>query len=123
MTHLLKLQEILTNIVTHFNDDDNEAADDNGDAMPQYGYGIEGANMLFKAPSLIRQIEAGDFQDLVNFEANLLTWERELPASLRLPPTMELISDSLAVSSVERRSIVLRARYDTISRLSQSLGH
>lgn len=110
LIHLLKLQEILADVVAHFNDDENAAADESGDALPQYEDGGEEPNMMFKAPSLIRKIESGDFQDLINFEANLLAWERELPSSLRLPPIVEIIAHPHSASPVERQSVVLRAR-------------
>ncbi|CAG9952832.1 unnamed protein product, partial [Clonostachys rosea f. rosea IK726] len=111
LIHLLDLQEILADVVAHYNDDDSVTADESGDALPHYRYGGEEPNMMFKAPSLIRQIEEGDFQDLANFEANLLDWERELPPSLRLPHIMELTANPYLAASVERQSVVLRARY------------
>ncbi|KAK7219060.1 hypothetical protein V2G26_007063 [Clonostachys chloroleuca] len=111
LIHLLELQEILTDVVAHYNDDESATADESGDALPHYRYGGEEPNMMFKAPSLIRQIEAGDFQDLVNFEANLLGWEQKLPPSLRLPPAMELTANPYLAASIERQSVVLRARY------------
>jgi hypothetical protein len=99
-------------VVAHYNDDDEFAtADANDDALPHYRYGGETPSTICKAPPLIRQIEAGDFQDLVNFEANLLSWERELLPCLRLPTTMELMANISLAAAVERQSVVLRARY------------
>lgn len=110
LIHLLKLQEILADVVTHFNDDESATADESGDALPQYSYGGEESNMI-KAPFLIRQVDTGEFQDLMSFETNLINWEKDLPTSLRLPPTLDLINNPQLASSVQRQSAALRARW------------
>jgi hypothetical protein len=68
-------------------------------------FGIE----VFRAPHLMQKVANGDFQSLVQLEADLGAWEQSLPWSLRVPVSAQLLSLGEA-PTFDVQAVALRAR-------------
>lgn len=106
LIHSLKLNSLLGDIINEFYSESPIAGDD------QTGLRADGNVKNVRAPSVIHRIEAGDFADLVKFEAALREWETSLPSELKLPSTDDLMQAERneQLKMLDRHALVLRLR-------------
>ncbi|KAF5710880.1 c6 transcription factor [Fusarium mundagurra] len=101
----VKLHTIIIEIVSQY--DDGESVD----PAPNMSNAENDANAS-TTPLLIRRMEKGNFEVLSNFEQSLVSWERELPDNLKLPPVSHLLTLSThnLPKNLSQQSVALRAR-------------
>jgi hypothetical protein len=82
----LKLSIILTSITKTLYEDSNE------NVQTEDGNIILSEASIFKAPSLMKRVASGRYEDLVRFETDLSAWEASLPTWLKVPETASLLT-------------------------------
>ncbi|EXJ56535.1 hypothetical protein A1O7_06879 [Cladophialophora yegresii CBS 114405] len=71
-------------------------------------FGIE----VFRAPHLMQKIANGDFRSLVQLEGDLCDWETSLPWCLRVPASVQLLSQGETFTpAFDVQAVALRARH------------
>ncbi|OQV06633.1 Fungal specific transcription factor domain-containing protein [Cladophialophora immunda] len=101
LCHSIKLQEHIADLLTKFYDDDTDATMDG--SPPWSRTSKQGFN-----PHCYRYCK--EIDDFVGVEAALVSWETELPESLRLPELAILRATPETFSDVSRQSVVLRCQ-------------
>ena len=102
--HSIKLQEHIASIVNQSHDQERDLGTGSSSPSPRT------SKQAPEPPSQTHHIDIGKF---VAMEAAMVSWRAELPDSLRLPCLTTLRENSEECRDIDRRSIVLRALYDS----------
>lgn len=109
MNEMLKLHEVLNFITVKY----SKPSEDEGVEMATPNRGVE--KNMFIGRSLIRQIESGDFDDLLHSDAALSAWESGLPSDMKLPCADELQPGTAFDPRIDKQVVALRARFEPVS--------
>lgn len=109
MNEMVKLHEVLDFVTVKY----SKTSEDEEVEMAPTNRGVE--KSMFTGRSLIRQIERGDFDDLLHSDAALSGWESGLPSNIKMPCADELQPGTAFDPRIDKQVVALRARFEPVS--------